>query len=140
MIDNNAVVEVLRSVKDPNTGIDLVSARRVKELKITDNQIMFTLEVNDLSQEAKFAINAEAYALLKDAFKKAEIHIHEFARLHRRKKILDINNNNKTKKNKLKYQELKQLVLKSMNLFMLFISYMYVLRKSEREREGSNLK
>jgi ATP-binding protein involved in chromosome partitioning len=76
MIDNNAVVEVLRSVKDPNTGIDLVAARRVKDLKITDNQIMFTLEVNDLSQEAKFAINAEAYALLKDAFKKAEIHIH----------------------------------------------------------------
>lgn len=76
MIDNNAVVEVLRLVKDPNTGVDLISARRVKDLKITDDQIMFTLEVNDLSQEAKFAINAEAYALLKDAFKKAQIHIH----------------------------------------------------------------
>lgn len=76
MIDNNQVVEVLRSVKDPNTGIDIVSAKRVKELKIQGKQVFFALEVNDLSQEAKFAINAECYALLKDKFKDVEVHIH----------------------------------------------------------------
>lgn len=76
MIDNNEVVAVLRSVKDPTTGIDLVTSRRVKDLRISDQQIMFTLEVNDLGQEAKFAINAECYAVLKDTFKQAEIHIH----------------------------------------------------------------
>ena len=76
MIDNNQVVEILRSVKDPNTGVDIVSARRVKDLKIQGKQIFFALEVNDLPQEAKFAINAECYALLKDRFKDVEVHIH----------------------------------------------------------------
>lgn len=76
MIDNNKVVELLRAVKDPNTGTDLISARRVKDLKVEDKQIQFTLEVQDLSQEAKFAINAECYALLKDEFKEAQVHIH----------------------------------------------------------------
>jgi len=76
MIDNNKVVEILRKIKDPNTGIDLLSAKRVKELKVEENRIMFTLEVNDLGQDAKFAINSECYALLKDEFKSAEIHIH----------------------------------------------------------------
>lgn len=76
MIDNNKVVELLRKVKDPNTGIDIVSARRVKDLKIQDKQIFFSLEVNDLPQEAKFAINSECYALLKDEYKDVEVHIH----------------------------------------------------------------
>lgn len=76
MIDNNKVVEVLRKVKDPGTGLDLVSAKRVNDLKVTEKQIFFTLQVNDLPQEAKFQINAECYSLLKDAFKEAEIHIH----------------------------------------------------------------
>ena len=34
MIDNNTLVEVLRNIKDPSTGIDLISAKRVKDLKI----------------------------------------------------------------------------------------------------------
>ncbi len=76
MIDNNKVVEILRQVKDPSTGIDIVSAKRVKDLKIQDKQIFFALQVTDLSQEAKFAINSECYALLKDEFKDVEVHIH----------------------------------------------------------------
>ena len=76
MIDHNKVVEILRRVKDPTTGVDLVTGRRVSQLKVEGNQIFFTLSVNDLGQEAKFAINSECYALLKDEFKKAEVHIH----------------------------------------------------------------
>jgi len=76
MIDNNKVVDILRNIKDPNTGLDIVSAKRVRDLKIEDKQIFFALEVNDLPQEAKFAINAECYALLKDEFKDVEVHIH----------------------------------------------------------------
>lgn len=76
MIDNNQVVQVLRSVQDPGTGLDLISAKRVSDLKISDKQIFFTLKVQDLNQEAKFQINASCYNLLKEAFKDAEIHIH----------------------------------------------------------------
>lgn len=76
MIDNNKVVDILRNIKDPNTGLDIVSAKRVRDLKIEDKRIFFALEVNDLPQEAKFAINAECYALLKDEFKEVEVHIH----------------------------------------------------------------
>lgn len=76
MIDNNQVVDILRTIKDPTTGVDLISSKRVSELKVNEKQIMFTLSVNDLGQQAKFAINSECYALLKDRFKEAEIHIH----------------------------------------------------------------
>ena len=76
MIDNNKVVDILREVRDPATGVDIISARRVKDLKIQDKQIFFALQVSDLSQEAKFAINSECYALLKDEFKDVEVHIH----------------------------------------------------------------
>lgn len=76
MIDHNQVVEILRKIKDPTTGVDLISSKRVSDLKIKEKQIFFTLSVNDLGQQAKFAINSECYALLKDTFKDAEIHIH----------------------------------------------------------------
>ncbi len=76
MMDNNKVVDILRQIKDPSTGVDLISSKRVSALKVTDKQIMFTLSVNDMGQQAKFAINSECYALLKDSFKDAEIHIH----------------------------------------------------------------
>lgn len=76
MIDHNKVVDILRRIKDPSTGVDLISGRRVSELKVQGKQIFFTLSVNDLGQQAKFAINSECYALLKDTFKEAEIHIH----------------------------------------------------------------
>lgn len=76
MIDNNKVVEILRKVKDPSTGLDLIAAKRVRDLKITENQIFFSLAVNDLPQEAKFSLNAECYAQLKDEYKDAEVHIH----------------------------------------------------------------
>ena len=88
MIDNNKVVEILRQVKDPSTGVDLITGKRVSELKIQENQIFFTLSVNDLGQEAKFAINSECYALLKDAFKNAEIHIHFAAQKGGNKTVL----------------------------------------------------
>lgn len=76
MIDNNVVVSILRKVKDPQTGLDLIAAKRVKDLKITESQIFFSLAVHDLPQEAKFSINSECYALIKDAYKDAEVHIH----------------------------------------------------------------
>jgi ATP-binding protein involved in chromosome partitioning len=76
MIDNNKVVDILRSVKDPKTGLDLITARRVRELQVKENQIFFTLAVNDLDQQAKFDINGECYSRLKGEFKNAEVHIH----------------------------------------------------------------
>ena len=76
MIDHNKVVAILRQVKDPSTGVDLITGKRVSQLKVQENQIFFTLSVNDLGQQAKFAINSECYALLKDTFKQAEVHIH----------------------------------------------------------------
>ncbi len=88
MIDNNKVVEILRQVKDPSTGVDLITGKRVSALKIQEHQIFFTLSVNDLGQEAKFAINSECYALLKDAFKNAEIHIHFAAQKGGNKTVL----------------------------------------------------
>ncbi len=76
MIDHNMVVDILRKVSDPKTGLDLITARRVSDLQIKDKQIFFTLEVSDLDQQAKFDINGQCYALLKASYSEAEVHIH----------------------------------------------------------------
>ena len=88
MIDNNRVVDILRGIKDPNTGIDLIAAKRVQDLKIKDNQIFFSLSVNDLPQEAKFDINSRCYALLKNEYAEAEVHIHFATATGDRKTVL----------------------------------------------------
>ena len=46
MIDNNKVVAALRKVKDPNTGQDIIAAKLVKDFKIEENNITFSLTFN----------------------------------------------------------------------------------------------
>jgi ATP-binding protein involved in chromosome partitioning len=43
MIDNNRVVNALRVVQDPETGKDLLTAKKIKDFKIEGNKVFFTL-------------------------------------------------------------------------------------------------
>lgn len=76
MIDNNKVVDKLREIIDPNTGKDVIASKRISNLRIDGNNILFTLVANDLDPQIKAQINSDIYGALKNAFPEAEIHIH----------------------------------------------------------------
>ncbi|MEE9372176.1 MAG: Mrp/NBP35 family ATP-binding protein [Saprospiraceae bacterium] len=76
MIDNNKVVDTLRKISDPVTGMDIVTSRRISNLKIEENNILFTLMANTIDEKTKAQLNSDIYSALKIDFPNAEIHIH----------------------------------------------------------------
>ena len=76
MIDNNKVVKKLGEIIDPNTGKDIIASKRISNLKIDGNNILFTLVGNDLDPQIKAQLNSDIYGSLKNTFPEAEIHIH----------------------------------------------------------------
>ena len=76
MIDNNKVVDILRQIIDPKTGEDIISSRRISNLKIEGNNILFTLMANELDGEIKAKLNSDIYTALKNECPESEIHIH----------------------------------------------------------------
>ena len=76
MIDNNKVVDLLREVPDPNTGKDIITARRISNLRVEGNNIFFTLMANTMDEKIKAQLNSDIYSKLKNEYPSAEVHIH----------------------------------------------------------------
>ncbi len=76
MIDNNKVVDTLRTIMDPNTGKDIIIAKRISNLKIEGQSIFFTLIANDLDAKLKAHLNSEIYGALKNVYPECEVHMH----------------------------------------------------------------
>ena len=52
MIDSNKVLEILRSVNDPNSGNDLISMKLIDKLVVRDNTISFTINASGIEDVA----------------------------------------------------------------------------------------
>ncbi len=76
MLDNNKIVEALRSVKDPNTGLDIVSNRMVEGLKLTGNDVHFTIKLKSADLGAKSAMNFACIEAINKVYPEAQVHIH----------------------------------------------------------------
>lgn len=76
MIDHNAVVEALRSVKDPKTGIDLITARMVEDFRVEGDNISFSIVLNTNDQELKSALNFACQEAISRNYPHAALHIH----------------------------------------------------------------
>lgn len=76
MIDHNKVVNLLREIKDPQTGKDIISAKMVKDFKIEGNNIYFTLSISEKNKSLRSEINFSCIGLIKEAYPEAEVHIH----------------------------------------------------------------
>lgn len=76
MIDNNKVVDLLREIPDPSTGKDIVTGRRISNLRVEGNNILFTLMANTMDEKTKAQLNSNIYSKLKNEYPDAEIHIH----------------------------------------------------------------
>jgi ATP-binding protein involved in chromosome partitioning len=80
MIDNNKVVEALRSVNDPATGQDVIKRRMVEGLKIEGNNVNFTLVLPSLNTPNKTDLIFACIGAIKNVYPQAETNVHTIAR------------------------------------------------------------
>lgn len=76
MIDNNKIVDLLRVVKDPTTGQDIMSMKMVSDLKISGNQVHFSITVPNLDNNIKQQLNFSAIEAINSVYPQADVHIH----------------------------------------------------------------
>ena len=80
MIDNNRIVEALRTVKDPATGQDVVQRKMIEGLKIEGNNVNFTLVLPSLNTPNKTDLIFACIAAIKNIYPEAETNVHTTAR------------------------------------------------------------
>jgi ATP-binding protein involved in chromosome partitioning len=80
MIDNNKIVDALRSVKDPATGQDIIQRRMVEKLSIEGNNVNFTLMLPSLNTPNKTDLIFACIAAIKNIYPNAETNVHTMAR------------------------------------------------------------
>lgn len=76
IIDNNKIVAALRKVTDPNTGQDIIQARLVHDLKISDNHVQFSLVLPTLNTPYKADLNFACQRVIQDVYPNANVDVH----------------------------------------------------------------
>jgi ATP-binding protein involved in chromosome partitioning len=79
-IETSKVVKALTKVTDPNTGQDLISMNMVRDLRIEENNITFTLELPTLNNQYKTDLNFACQAAIQEVYPQANVHVHMSAR------------------------------------------------------------
>ena len=80
MIDNNKIVDALRTVADPATGQDIIKRRMVENLKIEGNSVSFTMVLPSLNAPNKTDLIFACIGAIKNVYPNAETNVHTIAR------------------------------------------------------------
>jgi ATP-binding protein involved in chromosome partitioning len=80
MIDNNQIVAALRTVKDPNTGQDIIQRRMVENLQIEGNNVNFSLVLPSLNMTNKTDLIFACIAAVQKVYPQAQTNVHTVAR------------------------------------------------------------
>lgn len=75
-LDNNAIVAALRSVKDPNTGQDIISVRMVEDFKVDGNNVSFSINLSGQDSKVKQSLNFACMQAIQEVYPEAQVHIH----------------------------------------------------------------
>lgn len=75
-LDNNRVLEALRTVKDPNTGQDIVSVKMIEDFKVDGNDVSFSLNITSTDSQVKQTINFACMHAIQTVYPEAQVHIH----------------------------------------------------------------
>ncbi len=79
-MESAKILEALSTIKDPQTGKDLVSSNRVHDLKIEGKQINLSIQLPSLSMPGKSELNFAAIAAIQSVYPEAEVNVHNFAK------------------------------------------------------------
>jgi len=79
-MDQEKILNALRSVRDPQTGRDIVSVGMVQDLDIQGNSINFKLAVPSLQMQGKAELNFACIGAIVAVYPQAEVNAHFVAR------------------------------------------------------------
>ncbi|MBL7827617.1 MAG: Mrp/NBP35 family ATP-binding protein [Saprospiraceae bacterium] len=79
-MNKDQILEALQSVRDPQTGKDIVSANMVQDLEIQGNNINFKLVVPSLQMQGKSELNFACIGAIVERFPAANVNVHFMAR------------------------------------------------------------
>ena len=76
MIDHNKLVELLRKVKDPKSGADIIKARMVEDLRVEGNTVSFSIVLKSNDNEIKSSLNFACISEIQTVYPDADVNIH----------------------------------------------------------------
>lgn len=76
MLDNNAIVGALRTVKDPKSGQNILTAKMIEDLKIDGNNVHFSIVLKSTDQELKSSLNFACMEAIGKVYPQANVNIH----------------------------------------------------------------
>ena len=75
-IDKQSIITALRTVKDPNTGQDIIASKMVEGLEVKGNDISFTIVVPSVKSPVKNQLTFSCIGAVNSVYPDAEVHIH----------------------------------------------------------------
>ncbi len=75
-MDNNLIVGILQEIIDPGTGQDLVSMRKISDLKITGNQVNMAVTTKTKDTTVRSELYGQIVNNIKAKFPDAQVNIH----------------------------------------------------------------
>lgn len=75
-IDKIKVIEALRTIKDPETGQDIISVQMVENLEVDGVNISFTIVVPSLQSPVKNQLTFACIAAVTEVYPNSEVHVH----------------------------------------------------------------
>ena len=74
--DKNKIVEALRSIIDPVSGVDIIKAKKVSDLVIDGKDVNLTLLVSSLKSNEKTSLTFACIAAINELYPDLEVHVH----------------------------------------------------------------
>ena len=75
-LDHNRIVNALRAVQDPETGMDLIKAKKIKDFKVEGNSVFFTLSLKASEAEYKSQLTFACIEAIQAVYPEADVNIH----------------------------------------------------------------
>lgn len=75
-IDNNAVVQALRKVKDPKSGQDIITVKMVEDLVIEGSNVNFSIVLKSSEADLKASLNFACIGAINEIYPTANVNIH----------------------------------------------------------------
>lgn len=79
-MEKQLIIGALETVKDPQTGRDIISLRMVRDLQVEGNVISFSIELPSLNSEYKSELNFACIEAVQKVYPAADVHVHMTAK------------------------------------------------------------
>lgn len=76
MLDNNQILNALRNVKDPRSGVNIIEAKMVEDFRVEGNTVSFAVVLKDNDNKIKAELNFMCIGEIQKIYPDAEVNIH----------------------------------------------------------------